>query len=187
MRLHHTLLIPIVVALSLSSCGADEKAEDDSASAAEGTATPDPATDEPDATNTGTLLTTPVPCGKFKVTADLKPSGAAPPVMCAFESGDARVTITVSKVPNTFELLERMEGDAAQSKGIAPPALENQPIDGWTFTAAWPEAGGFNRLDRYLVDATGNVLACKIGVQGPLAVGTHASVCDSARSVLYTG
>lgn len=187
MRIQPTLLIPLVAALSLSSCGADEKAEDDKPPAAGAAQTPEPSPSEPEPTNTGTLLTTPVPCGKFKVTAEFKPSGAAPPVMCAFESGDARVTITVSSFPSSFELLERMEGDAAQSKGIAPPALENQPVDGWSFTAAWPEAGGFNRLDRYLVDATGNVLACKIGVQGPLAVTTHAPLCDAARSVLYTG
>ena len=89
-----------------------------------------------------------------------------PPVMCAFESSDARVSVAVGPGPQSFEQLQKVEEITARSKGVAPPALQQVTVDGWTVAAIWPELGGFNRMDRYLADSAGNVLTCKVGVQG---------------------
>ena len=56
-------------------------------------------------------------------------------------------------------------------------------MDGWTVAAIWPELGGFNRMDRYLADSAGNVLTCKVGVQGgKVDPTTQADFCDRARA-----
>ena len=89
-----------------------------------------------------------------------------PPVMCAFESSDARISVAVGPGPQSFEQLQKVEEITARSNGVAPPALEQVSVDGWTVAAIWPELGGFNRMDRYLADSAGNVLTCKVGVQG---------------------
>ena len=98
--------------------------------------------------------------------AGFKQAAAVPPVMCAFESSDARVSVTVGPGPASFEQLQLLEENVARSNGVTPPVLEQVPVDGWSFAAIWPELVGFNRMDRYLVDSAGNALACKVGVAG---------------------
>ena len=177
----------LLAAMVLTSCGSETSGSSDSAKDADRTSTPSPTESEPSGPPpSGTLATKPVPCKKFTAPAGFKQAGAMPPLMCAFESKDTRVTVSVAAGPDSFGHLQRFEEDAARSKGVTPPALEHVTLDGWTFAASWPELGGFNRMERYLVDAAGNALACKVGVQsGKVDVTTHADFCDTVRGVLH--
>ena len=182
----------LLVAFVMTSCGGGTGDSSDSGKAAESSSTPTPTESEsesesPQPTPSGTLATGPVPCKKFSAPAGFKQAGAVPPVLCAFESSDARVTVTVGPGPATFEQLRAFEESMAKSNGVTPPALEEVTVDGWGFAVTWPEVGGFNRIDRYLADSAGNVLTCKVGVQGGrVDPTTQAGFCDGARDVLYT-
>jgi hypothetical protein len=105
-----------------------------------------------------------------------------------FESSDASVVVKVDATgPSAFEQLQKVEEIRAREKGVTPPDLEEVTVAGWTFAAIWPELAGFNRMDRYLVDSTGKVLTCKVGVQGgKVDATTHADFCEDARSRLFT-
>ncbi len=181
----------LLAAMVLTSCGSETSDSSGSAKDADRTSTPtptpSPTESEPSGPPpSGTLATKPVPCKKFTAPAGFKQAGAMPPVMCAFESKDARVTVSVAGGPVSFADLQQFEELAARSKGVTPPALEHVTLDGWTFAAIWPELGGFNRMERYLVDSAGNALACRVGVQsGKVDATTHADFCDSVRGVLH--
>ena len=183
---HINCVVLLLAALVLTACGSEtndsassNKAPDKSSNTSEAKPPePEPA---------GTLATKPVPCKKFSAPAGFQESGAMPPVMCAFESNDARISVAVGPGPQSFEQLQKVEEITAKSNGVAPPALEQVSVDGWTVAAIWPELGGFNRMDRYLADSAGNVLTCKVGVQGgKVDPTTQAEFCDRARALLYT-
>ena len=178
----------LLVAFVITSCGSGTSDSSDSAKAADSSSAPSPTKSEPSGPMpSGTLATKPAPCEKFSAPAGFKQAGAGPPVMCAFESSKARVTVSVGAGPGSFEALQRFESDVARSNGVTPPALEQVAVEGWTFAVIWPELAGFNRMDRYLVDSTGKALVCKMGVQGgKVDATTQAAVCDAAREVLYT-
>ena len=176
-------------ALVLSACGSDTSGSADSAETSDtspATTSSEASASEPPAPEpSGILSTNPVPCTKLPAPAGFQRAFAAPPVMCAFESDDARVTVTVGAGPRSFEQLRIFEEDAARSNGVTPPALKEVAVEGWTFAVNWPELAGFNRMERYLVDSTGNVLICRVGVQGGAVDSTHADFCEGARALLY--
>ena len=69
---------------------------------------------------------------------------------------------------------------------MTPPVLEEVTLDGWTYAVIWPEAEGFNRMDRFLLDSAGQALKCSVGVQGgKVDETTYPEVCESARSLLF--
>ena len=186
--LHITCVTLLLAALVLTACGSSTDGSPNSDKGPENSSkTGSSESEPPEPVPSGTLATEPVPCTKFSAPAGFRDSGAMPPVMCAFESSDARVTVAVGPGPRSFEQLQQVEENAARSKGVAPPALEQVAVDGWTVAAIWPDLGGFGRMDRYLADSAGNVLTCKVGVQGgKVDPTTHAGICDRARTLLYT-
>jgi len=185
---HIGCVLVLLVAFVMTSCGGETSDSSDSSKPADSSSTPTPRDSElPEPTPSGTLATGPVPCEKFSSPAGFKQAGTAPPVLCAFESSDARVSVTVGAGPATFEQLRAFEESTAKSNGVTPPALEEVTVDGWSFAVTWPEVGGFNRIDRYLADSAGKVLTCKVGVQGgKVDATTQAGFCAGARDVLYT-
>ncbi len=178
------LLLP---ALVLTSCGGGNSGTPDADKPAGNSAAPSPTESEESAPQlTGTLSSATVPCKNFSAPEGFRQAGAAPPVMCAFETSDARVSVTLGPAPPSFEQLQRFEEGEAQADGVTPPALDEVTVEGWTYAVIWPEADGFNRMDWYLLDASGNALVCKVGVQGgPVDASTHAEFCESARELLY--
>lgn len=126
-----------------------------------------------------------MPCTKYRAPAGFKRAGIAPQdPTCAFESKDAYVALGPGLV-RTFDQLQQFVETQAKNKGVKPPVLKQVAVDGWTFAAAYPEVDGFNRLDRYLVDSSGRVIVCKVGVDGKVDASTQAAFCDAARDLQY--
>lgn len=104
--------------------------------------------------------------------------------MCAYESDTDYVSFRVGRrEPTSFDIAQRVEQASSNGKTV----IEQVPADGWTFGARWPGKGTFMRVQRYLVDAQGQVLLCKMGSnRGQAGVTELVAVCDQAKSALLT-
>ena len=118
---HIGCVLVLLVAFVMTSCGGDTNDSSDSGQAAEAPRPKPTDSEPPEPTPSGTLATGPVPCNKFSYPAGFKQADAAPPVLCAFESSDARVSVTVGAGPVTFEQLRAFEESTAKSNGDTPP------------------------------------------------------------------
>lgn len=172
-----------------SSSGEDPAAGTTTSAAASSTAPPSPsasASASPsvsEAAPTGTLSTKPMKCADVKLVAGLKRAGASPEVMCAFESATDYVSFRVGRQANSFEIAKITEQGNSKGKVV----IEQVPADGWTFGAQWPANGPFMRVQRWLVDAKGQVLLCKMGSdRGEAGITELVSVCEQAKTALYT-
>ncbi len=176
----------VAVVLLLTSCGGEgESTPASSAEEAESSTTPAP-TEESAPQPTGSLASEPVKCEDLTAPRGFRPAPVAPPA-CAYESDDAYVSAAVGGAPPSFEILQRMEEDQAKSDGVTAPALEQVEAEGWTYAVSWPEEAGLNRMDWYLLDASGRALTCKVGVQGGQSdPTTYADFCESVRELVYT-
>lgn len=135
------------------------------------------------ATGTGSLSTAPLKCTDFEPPAGLTSTGARPGA-CAFESATDYVSFVVGSGPRTFDMAKRFELGRSNEKVII---AQVPATGGWTFAARWPsDEGPLLRVQRWLVDAKGQVLLCKMGTErGEKAVAQLATVCEHAKDALF--
>ncbi len=131
----------------------------------------------------GSLKTT-LDCAEVTPVAGLKKTNASPGTLCAFESDTDYVAFTVTRQQApTFTAAQAVE--QANSKGKI--VIEQVPADGWTFGARWPADGAFTRVQRWLVDAQGQILLCKMGSdRGDAGITELVAVCEQAKAKLHT-
>ena len=83
----------------------------------------------------------------------------------------------------TFKTARIVEQGNSKGKVV----IEQVAAEGWTFGAQWPPNGALTRVQRWLVDADGQVLLCKMGSdRGDAGIAELIAVCDQAKAKLYT-
>lgn len=188
--LHLVIAVTVAAGMVVSGCGS-VSAETPSATVSGSTTTSAAASSNPStsapptsAAATGTLSTAPHPCTGLELPKGLKRQKTMRPLACTWESATDYVLFAVGREATTFDIAKSLE----QSNSNGKTVIEQVPAEGWSFGARWPSDGSsLLRVQRWLVDAKGQVLLCKMGSErGEAGIAELVDVCEQAKTALFT-
>ena len=189
MRSLHWVIAVTVAAGLVSGCGSGSagapSATVSGSTTTSAAASPNPSTSAPPASAaTGTLSTAPHPCTGLELPKGLKRQNTTRPLSCTWESATDFVLFAVGQEATTFNIAKSLE----QSNSDGKIVIEQVPAEGWSFGARWPSDGSsLLRVQRWLVDAKGLVLLCKMGSErGEAGIAELVDVCEQAKTALFT-